>query len=84
MGICIGMVGGGELGTGVMFQLGRGSILAGMLRGGTDWLWVGMVAPVTNIEMKLRLNASAKPQDLIICENFKCIEVGSDCLQVNA
>ncbi len=84
MGICIGIVGGGELGTGVMFQLGRGGILAGMLRGGTDWLWVGMVAPVTNIETQLRLNTSAKLQDLIICENLKCIEVGSDCLQVNA
>jgi hypothetical protein len=31
---------------------------------------------VTNIEMQLRLNASAKLQDLITCENLKCIEVG--------
>ncbi len=84
MGIWVGMVGGGELGTGVMFQLGRGGVLAGMLRGGTDWLWVGTRAPVSNTEMQLRLNASAKLQDLIICENLKCIEVGSDCLQVNA
>ncbi len=70
------MVGGGELGTGVKSQLGRGDVLPGMLRGGTDWLWVGTSAPVTNIEMQLRLNASAKLQDLITCENLKCIEVG--------
>lgn len=65
-------------------QLERGGVLPGMLTGGTNWLWAGIIAPVINIEMQLRLNASAKLQDLIICANLKCIEVGSICLQVNA
>ena len=69
-----------------MSQMGRGLRLPGMLTGGIGWFWAedGTIAPVTNIEMQLRLNASAKLQDLIICENLKCIEVGSICLQVNA
>ena len=78
------MVGGGKLGTGVRSQLGRGDVPAGMLMGAADWLWTGIIAPVTNIEMQLRLNASAKLQDLIACDNLKCIEVWSDYLQVNA